>query len=215
MPFHRLTLFALALMATPAMAAPAFLDGSPTQSLAFDIIRRGETIGSQSLVFRQHQGVTEVHIDVSVKVTALSFTTYRFEQHGTEIWDGDRFKTLNMESDDNGERHNVVAELVQGKLRTTVDGKSADYPEMPPASLWRAVPPTTAVVLDPVDGTPTPISTTDAGWETITVRGKPIRAHHWIWGGEMKRDLWYDANDALVQIHIMGDDGSQVVYVLR
>ncbi|TAN59722.1 MAG: hypothetical protein EPN20_14655 [Magnetospirillum sp.] len=215
MPLRRLLplVTALAISALPTMAAPPLPDGS--RSLAFDIIRHGETIGSHSLVFNQRQGMTEVRIDVSVKVTVLSFTAYRFEQHGTEVWVGNRLKTLAIDSDDNGSRHRVVADLVHGKLRTVVDGNTADYPEMPPATLWRAVPAATTVVLDPTDGRPTFISTTDAGWETISVRGQPTRARHWTWDGELKRDLWYDGNDTLVQVRVMGDDGSEVIYVLR
>ena len=216
MPLHRLPLLiALAALASPAMAVPAFLDAGPTQSLAFDIIRHGETIGSQRLVFTRHQDVTEVHIDISVKVTALSLVAYRFEQHGTEVWAGDRLETLSMESDDNGERHKVEARRIHATLRTTVDGKTTDYPEMPPASLWHALPLAAALVLDPVDGTPTPISTTDAGWETLGVRGKPTHVHHWVWSGGLNRDLWYDDKDTLVQIRVLGDDGSEITYVLR
>ena len=118
-----------------------------------------------------------------------------------------------MDSDENGDRHKVAAELVRDRLRTTINGKTDDLPEMLPASLWRALPPAATTVLDPSDGKPTAISTTDAGWETITVRGKPIRAHHWIWGGELKRDLWYDTTDTLVRVLILGDDGSEVIYV--
>lgn len=215
-----LPLAALMFMATPALAfmdlpVSIFPEAVPTRSMAFDIIRHGETIGSHSLTFRQNHGVTEVQIDVSVKVTLLSFTAYRFEQHGVEVWDGGRLKTMAIDSDDNGDRHTVKVEWVQGRLRTTVNGGTAEYPEMPSASLWRVVPPGTTLVLDPNDGKPTSISTTDAGWETITVRGKPARAHHWVWGGDLKRDLWYDANDTLVQSRIIGDDGSEVFYVLR
>lgn len=217
MPFRRLLCLTtvLALLADPAKATPAFLDGSSPHSLAFDIIRHGETIGSHSLAFTQHRGLTEVHIDISVKVTVFTLTAYHFEQHGVEVWDGDRLKTLSIDSDDNGEKHAVAAELVRGKLRTTADGQTADYPAIPPASLWRAVPASTTSVLDPTDGKPSTISTTDAGWETVMVRGKPTRAHHWIWGGELKRDLWYDTSDLLVQVRVIGDDGSEIFYVLR
>ncbi|MDO8608269.1 MAG: DUF6134 family protein [Phaeospirillum sp.] len=202
------------LLISPVAATPILTDGG-THSVTFDIIRHGETIGGHSLVFARRGGLTEVRIDISVKVTVFNLTAYRFEQHGTEIWDGNRLKTLNIFSDDDGNKTTVTAELAQGKLRTTVNGKTSIHPEMPLATLWRMVPPTTRVVLDPTDGNPTSISATDAGWETITIRGKPIRARHWVWDGELKRDLWYDAADALVQVRVIGDDGSEINYVLK
>lgn len=203
-----------ALLAILCLAAPAAR--AETEPRVFDIIRHGQTIGqlSQSL-FPRPGGLTEVQIRISVKVTVFTFTAYRFEQTETEIWEGDRLKSLMADSDDNGDRYKVASELVQGKLRTTVNGQTTDYPEMPPASLWRPIPKTATLVLDPTDGKPTALATTDAGWETITVRGKPLRARHVIWSGEMNRDLWYDASGALVQSHLKGDDGSDVVYVLR
>ena len=202
------------LLVLLCLAAPSARGDTETRN--FDIIRQGQTIGrlTQSLSTRPG-GLTEIRIQVSVKVTVFAFTAYRFEQTETEIWEGDRLKSLVAESDDNGERHKVASELVQGKLRTTVDGQTSDYPEMPPASLWRPTLSSTTQVLDPTDGKPTAISSTEAGWETITVRGAPLRARHIRWDGELKRDLWYDASDALVQSHLKGDDGSDVVYVLR
>jgi hypothetical protein len=216
MPFRRLLpfAFALTLLASPVLAAQTLADGA-THSVAFDIIRHGETIGDHFLVFTRRGGLTEVRIDISVKVTVFSLTAYRFEQHGTETWDGNQLKMLSIDSDDNGDKTTVTVEPTHGKLRTTVNGKTTLLPEMPLATLWRAVPPATRLVLDPTDGSPTNISTSDAGWETITIRGKPVRARHWVWGGELQRDLWYDTTDTLVQVRVKGDDGSEVTYVLR
>ena len=202
------------LLAILCIAAPEARADKVSQ--VFDIIRQGQTIGqlSQSLSARP-DGLTEIHIRISVTVTVFAFTAYRFEQTAQEVWEGDRLKSLVAESDDNGQRYKVASELIQGKLRTTVNGQTTDYPEMPPASLWRPIPASATQVLDPTDGKPSPISTTDTGWEAITVRGKPLRARHVIWNGELKRDLWYDASGALVQSHLKGDDGSDVLYVLR
>ena len=210
MPSLRLA-FLLAILCLAAPQAKAEADAR-----IFDIIRQGQTIGqlTQSLSTRP-DGLTEVHIRISVKVTVFAFTAYQFEQTETEVWEGERLKSLISESDDNGERYKVASELIQGKLRTTVNGQTSDYPEMPPASLWRPIPTVATLVLDPTDGKPTAISATETGWETITVKGKPLRTRHVIWGGELKRELWYDASGALVQSHLVGDDGSDVVYVLR
>ncbi len=198
-----------------AAAAPAFLDAAVAQTLSYAIVRNGETIGTHSFAFRHRPGTTEVTVDASIRVRVLSVTAYYFEQHGIEVWEGDRLKALTFSTDDDGQKHKVASEAKAGKLLVTVDGQTMEADEMPPASLWRLPPPHATQLLDPFDGKPARVTAIDAGEDVVPVRGKATRARHWVWDGEMKRDLWYDAADTLVQVRIKGDDGSDIYYVLK
>jgi len=198
-----------------AAASPAFLDGATSKSLDYAIIRNGEVIGRHSLAFHTDHGTTEVKIDISVKVTALSVPVYVFEQHGVETWEGDRFKMLSLSTNDDGETYHVTAEAAHGRLRLRVNGQASEQPDMPLATLWRAVPQHSGLLLDPVDGKPFRVDVLDLGEESIPVKGKLTSVRHWAWDGELKRDLWFDAFDTLVQVLIKGDDGSNVYYVLK
>ncbi len=203
---------AVTLLAFPAKASMAVPE---QQTQLFDIVRHGDIIGTHSLVFRHLPGRVEVTIDISVRVTVFTFTAYRFEQHGSEIWENGRFKSMTMNTDDNGDVFKVRTEATGGHLKTTVNGKTADYDPMPPATLWRPIPVQPTWVLDPTDGKPTKISVTDLGMETITVRGKPAQARRLRWDGDLKRNLWHDSTGMLVQVHVLGDDGSDIYYVLK
>ncbi|WP_173983882.1 DUF6134 family protein [Magnetospirillum sp. SS-4] len=214
---RRLLLVASVLLpaAMPALALPPFLDGAASRRLDFDIIRHGETIGSHSMAFSTRQGVTEVEFKVRVRVKILSITAYRYDQHGVEVWDGDRLTSLSADTDDDGDVYKVRAERHGDRLRVTSNDTVAEYSEMPVLNLWRVVPPQASQVLDPTDGKPTPIAAADNGWETITVRGNPVRAQRWTWDGDLKRQLWYDDSGRLLQVHVKGSDGSDIYYVLK
>lgn len=207
----------LMLLALPASAAPAFLAAKPEQTLSFAIVRNGEVIGSHSYTFRTRaDGGTIVTIHASIRVSILMVTAFSFEQHGTELWEGDHLRAMDFFTDDDGLRHKVEAEVSRGRMTVAVDGKPpVSHPEMLPATLWHIPNMQTAMVLDPADGDATPVKTTMIGEEVITVRGRPLKAQHWVWDGGLKRDLWYDGNQALVQVRIKGDDDSDVFYVLK
>ncbi|MBI3445687.1 MAG: hypothetical protein HY055_10070 [Magnetospirillum sp.] len=205
------------LPALPAAAMPAFLSARADQTLTYSVVRNGETIGSHSYTFRTRpDGGTVVTIHATIRVSILMVTAYSFEQHGTELWENDHLKAMDFFTDDDGLRHKVEAEVSRSRMTVSVDGKPPVYhPEMLPATLWHIPSPQTNIVLDPADGDATPIKTSYAGEDTITVRGRPLKAQHWVWDGGLKRDLWYDGNQALVQVRIKGDDDSDVFYVLK
>ena len=150
-----------------------------------------------------------------MRVTALAVPVYTFEQHGVETWEGDRFKALSLNTNDDGDKFQLRAEAVQGRLQIQVNGKASEEQDMPPATLWHVVPAKAGFVLDPVDGKPSRVVVLDRGEDTIPVRGAPTVTRHWVWDGDLKRELWFDAADTLVQVLIKGDDGSNVYYVLK
>lgn len=214
--FLRLALtLAISISAASAEAETTFPDGAGPQSLVFEIRRHGDVIGSHALSFRQLHGRTEVTIDISVKVTVFTLVAYRFEQHGTEIWDGGKLKSLTIDTDDNGEIFKVVTTASGGKLRAVVNGEATEYESMPLATLWRPAPLNSTRLLDPTDGKPSKITISDLGEEAIAVRGKSTQARHWRWDGDLKRNLWFDSTGMLVQVHVKGDDGSDIYYILK
>lgn len=213
---RRLCLLALfALFAVEAAADTTFPEDAPSHHLAFDIRRHDDIIGTHTMAFHNRQGRIEIDTHISVKVTVFTLVAYRFEQHGGEVWEGGRLKSLAMTTDDNGDRFKVAAESSGTRLKVTVNGESALHDAMPLATLWKPTPLQTTQVLDPVDGKPTRISVSDLGQETITVRGKPTATRHLRWDGELKRNLWYDSTGMLVQVHVKGDDGSDIYYILK
>ncbi|WP_146747780.1 DUF6134 family protein [Paramagnetospirillum kuznetsovii] len=202
----------LTLLAVPAMAEPGF---PPPQTLSFDIIRHDDIIGSHTIAVTQNQGRHEITIDVKVAVTVFGIVAYRFKQHGVEYWDGGKLKSLSFETNDNGDKFNVTGEASPGYIKIAANAETFHYGMLPLTTMWRPAPLAATQILDPSDGKSYKIAVTDLGMETISVRGQLVQARHWRWDGEFKRDLWYDATGALIQGHIVGDDGSDVYLRLK
>lgn len=206
----------LLVAAKTATATPHFLTRQTDQSLSFTVTRNGGAIGYHNFAFRPRKGGVEVRVEADIRVSFLLIPFFVFEQQGVEIWEGGRLKSMEYVTNDDGARHSVKAEAQGGRMRVSVDGKPpTSHPEMVPGSLWHPPSPDTTMMLDPGDGSPTPLKVQMLGEDTISVRGKPVKTTRWLWDDGLRRELWYDTDQALVQVWIRGDDGSDIYYVLR
>ncbi|ARJ65078.1 hypothetical protein WV31_05075 [Magnetospirillum sp. ME-1] len=207
---------ATGVAATPAFLAPLSGQNPAEQILAFEVTRNGGTIGYHTYAFRPRKGGFEVRVEADIRVSFLLIPFFVYEQQGVEVWENGRLKSLDYVTNDDGERHAVKAESAGGRLRVSVDGKPhTTHPEMIPGSLWYPPSPDHTMMLDPGDGSPTPLTVRRLGEETITVRGRPTPTTRWLWDDGLRRELWYDARQTLVQVWIRGDDGSDIYYVLK
>jgi hypothetical protein len=206
----------LLVSATAAAAMPPFLANQAEQSLSFSVTRNGGAIGYHNFLFRPRKGGFEVRVEADIRVSVLLIPFFVYEQRGVEIWENGRLKSMDYVTNDDGARHAVKAEAAGGRMRVSVDGQPpTSHPEMVPGSLWYPLGPGTTTMLDPGDGSPTPLTVQMLGEDTIMVRGKPTRTTRWLWDDGLRRELWYDADLALVQVWIRGDDGSDIYYNLK
>jgi hypothetical protein len=53
---------------------------------------------------------------------------------------------------------------------------------------------------------------TDHGVQQLTVRSRSVKAHHYTLKSKMSQDVWYDEQQRLVQVRIIGSDGSIIIY---
>lgn len=206
----------LLLAGTGTWAAPAFLATNPDQTRTFVVTRDGGAIGHHTYTFHRRGDRIEVRVSADIRVSVLFYPFYVFEQTGLEVWKDGHLASLDYVTNDDGTQHAVKAEAVEGGFDVSVDGKTpVRLPEMIPGSLWRQPPAQATMMLDPGDGKPSPLTIKPLGEDTVTVRGKPTRTTHWLWDDGLRREVWYDADQALVQVWIRGDDGSDIYYVLK
>ena len=212
--FIRLTTLLFFCFGSVAVASPAGVpDGGV---LEFDILRNGNAIGHHILQFEPNGKNLEVRVDAQVDYRLGFIPLYRFEHSATEFWHNDRLLTLTATTRDNGDDYNILLRPAGDRLQLSINGDTVSVePEIVPASLWNIAVVKQRLLLDPADGELMQVQTEDIGPETITVRGRPVAAHHYVMTGDFERDLWYDANGVLVQVRFKGDDGSEIRYGLR
>jgi hypothetical protein len=78
--------------------------------------------------------------------------------------------------------------------------------------LWNAELMRRKAAMDPQDGQVDPISVTDDGMEDLNLSARTLKAHHYEIKGRYSQDVWYDERGRLVQVKLVGSDGSVISY---
>ena len=184
------------------------------ETYRFAITRNGDQIGTHSIDLNRTGPETTVSIATDLAVKVLFVTAYRFQHTASEHWVGGRLIALNSTTDDNGTRHRVSVAMKTSGLEVEADGKAAARLDrnIQPASLWNAEVLRRPVMLNTQDGQVVPLSVVDLGSEDLTIDARTVKAHHYTMKSKYSQDIWYDEQQHLVQVKLLGPDGSVIMY---
>jgi hypothetical protein len=198
-------------------AAAGWRDAQPPDGrLDYNIIREGSPVGQQSVEFMNNGDGFIVRTEVEIEVGFLSITLYRFKHDAVETWSGGRLVGFVSKTNDDGKDRAVDLQAEGDRLKGVYNDNPVDFPgEIIPASLWHPGTLTASVLLDPIRGRNRNVAVEDRGMERITVAGREIETHHYSITGQMVRELWYDADGRLVQVHFPAKDGSEIQVKLK
>jgi Family of unknown function (DUF6134) len=187
--------------------------GPSDTTLNFAVLRNGGQIGTSTMRVRRDGPETVAEVVTHVQVKIAYVTVYRFEQTVTEHWTGESLVEMTALTNDNGTVHNVSAKRAGDTLSVEADGKTSEVdPTVIPASVWNAALVRHTVALDPQDGNLTPIAVVDHGEEQLVLEERPTTAHHYSISTGIPQDIWYDEQDRLVKVELVGSDGSKIEY---
>jgi hypothetical protein len=131
--------FGLAAAAVAGLiSAPPSTAASPPRDLTFNVIRGGEPMGSHKVSFRQDGDKLIVEIAIDLEVRLAFIPIFRYTHRNTETWQDGRLLRLETVTNDDGARHQVLAEAVEGGLRVT-DSSGSTYmapADAIPTSYW-------------------------------------------------------------------------------
>ena len=199
-----------------AAIAGALLFGGQAcaETYRFAITRNGDQIGTHSIDLNRTGPETTVSIATDLAVKVLFVTAYRFQHTASEHWVGGRLIALNSTTDDNGTRHRVSVAMKTSGLEVEADGKAAARLDrnIQPASLWNAEVLRRPVMLNTQDGQVVPLSVVDLGSEDLTIDARTVKAHHYTMKSKYSQDIWYDEQQHLVRVKLIGSDGSVIMY---
>jgi hypothetical protein len=181
--------------------------------MRFAIMRNGEQIGTHAIEISRTGPETNVRITTELAVKVLFITAYRLQHSATERWMNGQLVAFNSTTDNNGTRHKVSATRGTGGLEVEADGKTNRVDQnVFPASLWNSELVRRKMALDPQDGQVDPIAVTDNGTEDLNLGARTLKAHHYEIKGRYSQDIWYDEHGRLVQVKLIGSDGSVISY---
>ena len=211
--FYVTSLFGLLIFMPAAFASMVPASGH----LNFDVMRKGDKIGSQSIVFGRKDGALNVNIKTRIAVKVLFVTVYRYEADIRETWRGGKLVSMQAATNDDGTKHQLtVISDGKGHLNINGDGKRRSLPDTYiPASLWNSSYITSGKLMSGKNGAPLKVKVKLIGKERIKSQGRTIEAKHYAMTGDFANEVWYDSNKVLVQQKFKGSDGSIATYVLK
>ncbi len=194
-------------------AAATVAAHTPSETMRFAIMRNGEQIGTHAIEISRTGAETNVRITTDLSVKVLFITAYRLQHSATERWVNGQFVAFNSTTDNNGVRHKVSATRGPSGLEVQADGKTTRVDQnVVPASLWNPELMRRKTALDTQDGQVDLISVTDNGTEDLSFGARALKAHHYEIKGRYSQDIWYDERGRLVQVKLIGSDGSVISY---
>ena len=189
------------------VVATAVAAHTPAETLRFAIMRNGEQIGTHAIEISRTGPETNVRITTDLSVKVLFVTAYRLQHSATERWVNGQLVSFDSTTD------NVSATRGTSRLEVDADGKTSRLDQnVLPASLWNPELMRRKTALDTQDGQVDPISVTDNGTEDLSLGARTLKAHHYEIKGRYSQDIWYDERGRLVQVKLVGSDGSVISY---
>jgi Family of unknown function (DUF6134) len=185
------------------------------ETLRYAIMRNGDQIGTHTVEITRTGSDTSVSLATNLVVKVLFITAYHFQHTDSERWANGHLVSLKSSTDNNGTRHNVSVVTKPSGLELDADGKMSQLDRnIVTGSLWNADILHHMQFLDAQDGQTLPLTVIDDGTDDVMVGGHPLKAHHYTLKSRYSQDVWFDDHQRLVQVKIVGTDGSIISYAL-
>jgi hypothetical protein len=184
------TVLAAALLALAAQpAASALPSGKYEYTIRHPLF--GE-IGRHTAEFRRDGDDFVVLTSIRLTVGLPMMHLYTFESEGREVWRDGRLFAANAETNDNGKRLRVSAQLEGDRL--VVDGPKGHGEatgHIGTTTFWNAASVTAPLFWEPTTGLFYKVGIAPAGRETVQSTVRAFAANKYTMTGEIKGDLWY------------------------
>jgi hypothetical protein len=207
-----------AILAVPLMLSANAAGGATGEpdggKLAFKVMRKGEQIGTNVVVFRRNGTNLQVFSDAEMKVSFGPITLFRYRLSLVETWRDGVFVELESATDNDGESLRLVARRGPDgiAIESSKLGRRIAPPESLPLTHWN-VRDMTAPLFNPQDGRPMQLTVTRRGDGRVTLANSTqVQATRYALTGEATIDDWYDANNVWTALRAVATDGSIVEY---
>ncbi len=184
--------------------------------IAFDIYRNGDLIGEQTVDFKKAEDGLAVNIDFHLKIKALYITFYKMTYTSKSLWKGDQLVALSTRTDRNGKITTVTADSEKGELVVKGPEGTASAPlGIYPTNHWNAGVIASKQIVNTINGHINDVQLVSKGVEQVQTERGSVAATHYKYEGEIKNDVWYDAQGRWLHMQFLGDDGSLIEFRCR
>lgn len=199
-----------------AWGIPAGAETSPgTYVYQINHSRYGE-IGTHTVALSRNGAATIANVKLRIQVKALFVTLHRVSAERSETWRGGRLVGYASTTTENGKVFKVTAKEEGGQLVIDgPDGKITVPLGVVPTNPWNIAIVKARKVMDTKTGRiKNVLSVTPEGEETITAKGRKMKASKYVFVSDVKRELWYGAGGKLLKFRVFRD-GNAVSFTLK
>jgi hypothetical protein len=201
----------LALLPIPARAS---LPVPSLNTLSFEILRKGERIGTHTLTFAHKDDELTVSIEVAMAVYLGPIRVFHYNHLNVERWKSDRFASMDAKTDYDGEAAWCSVRNDGGVI--AVEGSKAAKFTAPanalPATHWNRSE-LQGPMINPENGMLLRPAISDLGQCSLTMlSGSNEQAHHYTWRGDDNLDLWYDSKNDWAALTAVTKSGETLTY---
>lgn len=182
-------------------------------ALRFDVLRNGLVLGHHTVAFHAEADTLVATVAVEIVYRLGPVVLYRYAHSVREIWRGDRFLSLDSDTNDDGTRFHVHA--VDTADRVVIETLAGPRNELPggtiPLTHWNILC-MRRKLFNPQDGAAFDYSVVNRGEEALLA--PTVHATHYSLIGAKPLEDWYDAANRWVGLRATGTDGSRIDYRL-
>lgn len=210
-------IFGRGLMATLLVIGAAPAPAHANQTWDFRVFLDEKEIGTHRFDLIEQGGERQLTSKARMAVKVLFVTAYTYDHHDVENWQGDCVNKLSSTTDDNGEKHRVdVQRSDGGTVVQTLEGSQRLGECVLTFAYWNPAMLEQKRLLNSQDGKQVDVKITDAGADSILVRGVKTPARRYELRSEkLSIDLWYSEQKEWLALESKTARGSKLIYKLR
>jgi len=181
----------------------------------FRVLLDGREVGRHQFTLEGAGPERRLRSEAQFEARVLFISFYSYLHEAVEGWQGDCLQSLESRTETNGKRQAVSAATRDGRL-TVMRPKGRDEHDgcVMSFAYWNPEILKARQLLNSQTGELVPVTITEQGQETITVRGRPLAAtRHRISADQVQIDLWY-ADQQWIALEALAPGGRRLRYEL-
>ena len=181
----------------------------------FRVLLDGREVGRHQFTLEGAGPERRLRSEAQFAARVLFINFYSYLHEAVEGWQGDCLQSLESRTETNGKRQAVSAATRDGRL-TVMRSKGRDEHDgcVMSFAYWNPEILKARQLLNSQTGELVPVTITEQGQETITVRGRPLAAtRHRISAEQVQIDLWY-ADQQWIALEALALGGRRLRYEL-
>jgi hypothetical protein len=184
--------------------------------IVFLVVRNGNHVGDHRVSFTRRGDELLVRTLFRVEVRFLLLTAYQYSYSADDLWRGGSLVSLRAETNDNGRRHRVEADVAGQRVQIRgPSGITSEAAGIFPTHHWHPGVLTTDRVLNTITGRINRVGIVAREEDWVAAGEDKIHARRYAYTGELSNEVWYDSAGRWVKMRFRADDGSTIEYVCQ